>query len=85
MSRSDQVRAPAFANMRACAERGGFLMPQECSALLDIAEAARDLHEQVEMDESVGIGLSDRAPSLRLGAALANVVSLAPNSQERSS
>jgi hypothetical protein len=36
-----------------------------------IEEAARDLYERVEMDESVGICLSDRVPSLRLGDALA--------------
>jgi hypothetical protein len=36
-----------------------------------IEAAARDLYERVEMDESVGICLSDRVPSLRLGDALA--------------
>ena len=38
--------------------------------LLDVAEAARALHERVEMDESVGVCLSDRVPSLNLGRAL---------------
>jgi hypothetical protein len=35
-----------------------------------VVEAARALHERVEMDESVGICLSERVESLALGAAL---------------
>jgi len=35
-----------------------------------VAEAARKLWERVEMDESVGICLSDRVPSLNLGQSL---------------
>lgn len=42
-------------------------------ALIDIAEAARDLHDLVEGNESVGICLTDRVPSLRLGDALARI------------
>lgn len=49
------------------------LMLQEAAdvlAVLDaleaLAEAARTLSERIEMDESVGICLSDRVPSLRL-------------------
>ncbi len=36
-----------------------------------LREAAQALYEQVEMDESVGVCLSDRVPSLRLGDVLA--------------
>lgn len=36
----------------------------------DVVEEAHHLYERVEMDESVGMCLSDRVPSLRLGDAL---------------
>lgn len=45
------------------------LMPD----ILEALAAARDLYERVEMDESVGICLSDRAPTLNLGTALARL------------
>ena len=35
-----------------------------------LREAAQDLYESVQMDESVGICLSDRVPTLRLGSLL---------------
>lgn len=41
--------------------------------LADLREAATALYEQVEMDESVGICLSERAPSLILGAVLSRL------------
>lgn len=44
---------------------GAVLLP-----LTELLEAARALYEQVEMDESVGICLSDRVPALNLGRVL---------------
>jgi hypothetical protein len=46
--------------------------PKHCAKCAEFYEAAKDLYERVEMDESVGVCLSDRVPSLRLGAALAH-------------
>lgn len=47
--------------------------------LRDIVRLAEDLHAEVEMGESVGICLSDRVPSLRLGSALA---ALTPSNEQ---
>lgn len=49
---------------------GTTLNAGECHLLLNALEAARDLYEAVEGDESVGVCLTDRVPSLRLGDAL---------------
>lgn len=61
-----------FSDLRQKAERHLVypLNRDECLALVAVAEAAQDLYERVEMDESVGVCLSDRVPSLRLGDAL---------------
>lgn len=38
--------------------------------LVNLVREAAALHERVEMDESVGVCLTDRVPSLRLGRLL---------------
>lgn len=45
------------------------LIISELEALRAMADAGVELHERVEMDESVGVCLSDRRPSLRFGDA----------------
>jgi hypothetical protein len=46
-------------------------LERERPLLLDVVEAARELHAEVEMGESVGVCLIRRGPSLLLGEALA--------------
>jgi len=48
-----------------------------------LVEAARDLYESVQMDESVGICLSDRVPTLRLGSLLASSQPQAPPEEKK--
>jgi chromosome segregation ATPase len=71
---NDQARAQK-AEEELAIERGaaGIALPTIKARLQKaeaVVEAARALHERVEMDESVGICLSERVESLALGAAL---------------
>lgn len=50
---------------------GVHLTSAECNTLLDLYEAAKALHTQVEMAESVGVCLPSRVESLSLEAAIA--------------
>lgn len=50
--------------------------PDVCAALVNVAVAAQALYERVEMDESVGVCLSERVPSLNLGQELASLALL---------
>jgi hypothetical protein len=67
---ADQPRLMEFLHNLEIGYNRKFALSFLADEVWEALEAAVALYERVEMDESVGICLSDRVDSLRLGAAL---------------